>query len=100
MVNYDELRVAIANSTAVVEIVPLELADLETIAWSGSRSHLDNVATQLQRVDTGEVEYLVIRADGHPVSKGGVDFAKEPGAAPCGSSPRIRDSRDSDSRHV
>ena len=77
VVDYDALRAAIADNTASIEIAPLEVIDLAAIAWSGSRSHLDNVATQLQRVNIGEVEYLVLRADSHPVSTGGIDFAKE-----------------------
>jgi ribosomal protein S18 acetylase RimI-like enzyme len=79
-VDYEALRAAIARRAARVEGRALEPSDLDTIAWSGSPSHLDNVAIQLQRVDTGEVVYLVLRAVGHPVSKGGIDFAKEPGA--------------------
>jgi len=79
-VDYEALRSAIASGAAPVEVTPLQLADLGTISWSGSPSHLENVATQLQRVDSGEVVYLVVRADGHPVSKGGIDFAKEANA--------------------
>ena len=79
-VDYDSLRVAIVSGAARVELTALDPARIEEIAWSGGGPHLENVATQLQRVDTGEVEYLVVRADGHAVSKGGIDFAKEPGA--------------------
>ena len=62
-------------------MTPLGLGDLEGIAWSGSRVHLENVARQLRRVESGEVEYLAVRvSDGRLVAKGGIDFAKEPGA--------------------
>jgi ribosomal protein S18 acetylase RimI-like enzyme len=79
-IDYDALRVAIVSGAARIELTALEPARIEEIAWSGGRPHLENVATQLQRVDTGDVEYLVVRADGHAVSKGGIDLAKEPGA--------------------
>jgi ribosomal protein S18 acetylase RimI-like enzyme len=75
--DYDALRAAIVSGAARIEVTPLSLAHIEDIAWSGSRAHLENVAVQLQRVATGEVEYLAVRADGEAVSKGGIDFAKE-----------------------
>lgn len=74
------LRRRIAGGTAVVDVRPITAADLEAISWSGSATHLRNVAAQLERVAGGEVEYLAVFADGDPVSKGGVDFTKEPGA--------------------
>jgi ribosomal protein S18 acetylase RimI-like enzyme len=79
-IDFDQLREAIASGAARIEVTPLVSDHIEEIAWSGSRSHLENVAVQLQRVDTGEVAYLAVRADGHAVAKGGIDFAKEPGA--------------------
>jgi ribosomal protein S18 acetylase RimI-like enzyme len=49
--------------------------DLKVIGWSGSASHLREVAKQLNRRDLGEVDYLVVRdPDGVPVCKGGVDW--------------------------
>jgi ribosomal protein S18 acetylase RimI-like enzyme len=55
--------------------------DLDAIAWSGSASHLRNVAGQLDRRDTGVVEYLVVRdEDGSPVAKVGIDYEEHPGA--------------------
>ncbi len=74
------LRRAIASGNARIEIEHLELDAIEDIAWSGSRSHLENVAEQLLRARKGEVVYLVIRADRRAVSKGGIDFTKEAGA--------------------
>jgi ribosomal protein S18 acetylase RimI-like enzyme len=74
------LRSAIVGGGATLEVSPLEAGAIHEITWSGSRSHLGNVARQLQRVDTGEVVYLIVRADGLPVAKGGIDFAKEAGA--------------------
>jgi ribosomal protein S18 acetylase RimI-like enzyme len=66
--------------SARLEVTPLHRAHLGDIEWSGSATHLENVAVQLQRVESGDVEYLALRADGHAVCKGGIDFAKEPDA--------------------
>jgi ribosomal protein S18 acetylase RimI-like enzyme len=77
---YRALRQAIVAGVARLEFTPLRGADLDDIAWSGSASHLENVAIQLQRVERGEVDYLALRADGHAVCKGGIDFAQEPDA--------------------
>jgi ribosomal protein S18 acetylase RimI-like enzyme len=76
-VDYDALRIAIASGATRLEITALEPAGIDEIGWSGGRPHLESVAIELQRVDTGEVEYLLVRADGYGVSKGGIDFAKE-----------------------
>jgi ribosomal protein S18 acetylase RimI-like enzyme len=76
-VDHDALRFAIASGATRIEITALKPAGIDEIAWSGGRPHLESVATQLQRVDTGEVEYLLVRADGYAVSKGGIDFANE-----------------------
>ena len=55
--------------------------DLEAISWSGSPSHIRNVAMQLERRDRGEVDYLVVRGpDGAPVCKGSIDWQAEDGA--------------------
>jgi ribosomal protein S18 acetylase RimI-like enzyme len=49
--------------------------DLPLIAWSGSPSHVRNVAGLLDRVPSGEVEYLAVRApDGFPIAKGCVVY--------------------------
>ena len=78
--DFDLLRRRIVTGSARIEVRALTLDDLESIAWSGGRPHLENVARQLARVASGEVDYLAIYADGYPVSKGGVDFAKEANA--------------------
>jgi ribosomal protein S18 acetylase RimI-like enzyme len=75
--DYEALRHRIATGAARIEVVALTSDHLPSIEWSGSRTHLENVAHQLERVPTGEVEYLAVLGDGHPVSKGGIDFAKE-----------------------
>jgi len=55
--------------------------DLEQIGWSGSRSHLRAVAEALQRVVSGDVEYLAVRAPtGEPVAKGAIDYTSHDGA--------------------
>jgi ribosomal protein S18 acetylase RimI-like enzyme len=74
------MRERIAGGAACIEVLELSSDDLESIAWSGSAPHLENVARQLTRVPLGEVVYLAVFVDGHPVSKGGVDFTKEAGA--------------------
>ena len=78
--DWSVLREAISNGDAVITVSSLEPAAVDEIAWSGSRTHLENVRQQLARVPAGDVVYLGVRADGHAVSKGGVDFSKEPGA--------------------
>ncbi len=75
------LRTSIRSGTARLDVTPLLPEEIELISWSGSRTHLENVLAQLQRVPTGEVEYLTLRVHGQAVAKGGIDFAKEAGAA-------------------
>jgi ribosomal protein S18 acetylase RimI-like enzyme len=79
-IDYGDMRGAITDDTVHLDVTPLEPTDLEEIAWSGSQTHMENVALQLERVGVGEVEYLAVRAGGHAVSMGGIDFAKESGA--------------------
>ena len=81
MDDIERLRRAIAEKTATIVIGDLRAEDLGEIGWSGTPTHLRHVALQLARVPSGDVEYFVVRADGVAVAKGGVDFAKEPGAA-------------------
>ena len=76
--SYRALREAIVVGTARLDVTPLDEAHLSDIAWSGTATHLENITGQLQRVNRGEVEYLALRAAGHAVCKGGIDFAKEP----------------------
>jgi ribosomal protein S18 acetylase RimI-like enzyme len=80
-VDYEVLRRSVLDGTVMLDVTPLVVDEIELIAWSGGRVHLADVARQLRRVDSGEVEYLAVRATGgRPVAKGGIDFAKEPGA--------------------
>ena len=66
---------------APVRVDDLRRDDLEHIQWSGSASHLRNVAGQLERRDNGVVDYLVVRdAAGVPIAKGGIDYEDSPGA--------------------
>ena len=75
--DYDKLRRRLTDGEARVEVRPLTSSHLASIAWSGSPTHIESVGRELERVRTGEVEYLAVFVDGLPVSKGGVDFAKE-----------------------
>ena len=64
-----------------VTVGDLERGELDLIAWSGSASHIKNVARQLDRRDAGAVEYLVVRdRDGLPIAKGAVDYEEAPGS--------------------
>lgn len=76
----DELRERIERGDATFAVEPLLASDLDRIAWSGSPSHIENVRQQLLRVGLGEVDYLMLCADGVPVAKGGVDYAAVTGA--------------------
>ncbi len=59
----------------------LRREELDLIGWSGSPSHVKNVAGQLDRRDRGLVDYLVVRdADGAPIAKGAIDYEETPGA--------------------
>jgi ribosomal protein S18 acetylase RimI-like enzyme len=56
-------------------------ADLPSLGWSGPRLHLVSVRRALDRIQSGEVEYLVVRApNGDPIAKVGIDYAANPGA--------------------
>ncbi|MGW5733419.1 MULTISPECIES: GNAT family N-acetyltransferase [Streptomyces] len=55
-------------------------ADLASCGWAGSDLHLANVAAQLERARSGEVDYLAIcPAADIPVAKGGVDYQLKEG---------------------
>jgi ribosomal protein S18 acetylase RimI-like enzyme len=58
----------------------LDREDLDRIAWSGSPSHLRNVAGQLDRRDAGVVDYLAVRVGGEIVCKGAIDYEEIQGA--------------------
>jgi GNAT superfamily N-acetyltransferase len=54
--------------------------DLSSLDWSGGWTHLASVSHSLDRVESGEVEYLVVRApSGYPIAKGEIDYAIKPG---------------------
>ena len=76
------LRAALAARINDVRVDDLDHGDLSELGWSGSASHLRNVAGQLGRRDVGAVDYLVVRdtATGAPVCKGAIDYEEFPGA--------------------
>ena len=52
-----------------------------TLGWTGGPLHLNSVRRALQRVKSGEVEMMVIRApNGIPIAKGGIDYEVNPGS--------------------
>jgi ribosomal protein S18 acetylase RimI-like enzyme len=67
-------------------VVPLTIRDLTpedlpSCTWSGSASHLESVAKQLERARRGEVDYLVAcPPSGLPVAIGGIDYIENLGA--------------------
>jgi ribosomal protein S18 acetylase RimI-like enzyme len=55
--------------------------NLSRLGWSGNPEHLRKVTSALERVASGEVEYLVVRAPhGEPVAKGGIDYTQHDAA--------------------
>jgi ribosomal protein S18 acetylase RimI-like enzyme len=62
------------------DVRDLRREDLDRIAWSGSPSHLRNVAGQLDRRDAGVVDYLCAWLGDEPVCKGAIDYEEIPGA--------------------
>jgi ribosomal protein S18 acetylase RimI-like enzyme len=75
-VDVQVLRDSIRSGTVRLDATPLLAQEIESIGWSGTRMHLDNVLAQLQRAAAGEVDYLTLRAYGLPVAKAGIDLAK------------------------
>ena len=64
-----------------VEFRDLEPTDLSDLDWSGSDTHLTEVAGQLGRAYAGEVVLLVgTLPNGRLVAMGGLDLVKDPGA--------------------
>jgi ribosomal protein S18 acetylase RimI-like enzyme len=69
------------NVTVPLVIRDLIEPDLDSLQWSGRASHLLSVREQLDRVDSGDVEYLVaIVPSGLPVGKAGIDYTQHKGA--------------------
>ena len=52
---------SVRKGSPSVTVGDLRRDELELISWSGSPSHIKNVAAQLDRRDLGLVEYLVVR---------------------------------------
>ncbi|MER7765666.1 GNAT family N-acetyltransferase [Kitasatospora sp. NPDC096140] len=64
-----------------VHVRDLTPADLPACTWSGSATHLRQVARELERAAAGEVDYLAVcTGTGLPVAIGGVDYRSAPGA--------------------
>jgi ribosomal protein S18 acetylase RimI-like enzyme len=77
----DVRRVLRDEGVSALRVDDLTKEDLPLLEWSGSATHLASVGRALDRVASGEVEYLVVRAPGgEPIAKGGIDYAEEPGA--------------------
>jgi ribosomal protein S18 acetylase RimI-like enzyme len=69
-----------AQGAAGLRIDDLMRSDLSSLGWSGTARHVVSVGRALERVDSGEVEYLVVRSPGgYPVAKAGIDYAAKPG---------------------
>jgi ribosomal protein S18 acetylase RimI-like enzyme len=69
------------NVTVSVVCRDLTEPDLDALQWSGTASHLVNMREQLRRVESAEVEYLVVAASYDlPIGKLGIDYTRRPGA--------------------
>jgi GNAT superfamily N-acetyltransferase len=76
----DVRRVLANEGPAGLRVDDLVREDLPFLGWSGGSAHLVSVGLALDRVESGEVEYLVVRApSGDPIAKGGIDYALRPG---------------------
>jgi ribosomal protein S18 acetylase RimI-like enzyme len=65
-----------------VTIRPAVAADLTDLEWYGHLRHLrPHIATVLERRERDETELLVAVANGFPVGRLGIDFARRPGKA-------------------
>jgi ribosomal protein S18 acetylase RimI-like enzyme len=77
----DVRRIVESEGPGGLRVDDLTGDDLATLDWSGSALHLASVGRALDRVPSGEVEYLVARApSGQSVAKAGIDYASTPGA--------------------
>ncbi|MCR8944052.1 GNAT family N-acetyltransferase [Streptomyces sp. OUCMDZ-4982] len=69
-----------ADVLVKLSVRDLVRADLASCGWAGSERHLANVAAQLDRARSGEVDYLAVCAAADiPVAKGGVDYQVKEG---------------------
>jgi len=70
-------RIITTDGIDALVLDDLTHADLPHLTWSGSPSHIRSVAKLLDRVPTGEIDYLTIRApDGTPICKGCIDYTQ------------------------
>lgn len=77
----DVRRVLETDGVDSLRVDDLTRDDLPSLGWSGTPLHLVSVRRALDRVASGEVEYLVVRGpDGHPIAKVGIDYAADAGA--------------------
>lgn len=76
-----DVRLVLANEGPTgLRVDDLVREDLPLLGWSGGSAHLASVGRALDRVESGEVDYLVVRApSGYPIAKGGIDYASKPG---------------------
>ena len=76
-----EAHEAIGHGGASALVVDdLTELDLDRISWSGNPMHIVHVGRALDRVASGEVEYLAVRApSGAPIAKGGIDYSERAG---------------------
>jgi ribosomal protein S18 acetylase RimI-like enzyme len=76
----DVRRVVATTGPAGLLVDALAREDLPLLGWSGGSAHLASVSRVLDRVESGGVEYLVVRApSGYPIAKGVIDYAIKPG---------------------
>ena len=78
-----------AHIIVPVSVRDLTRDDLPSCGWSGTATHLANVATQLDRALRGEVDYLAVCPPSNlPVATGMIDYQANPWAAGWTPSPR------------
>lgn len=64
-----------------LHVRPLVHADLSTLSWAGTPTHLEHVSEALRRALSGEVVYLAVCGPADlPLSIGAVDFAPTRGS--------------------
>jgi GNAT superfamily N-acetyltransferase len=60
----------------------LQIADLPLITWSGNPAHIRSVAEKLLAVETGQADYLAVRApDGSPIAKCVIEYSPSESSA-------------------
>jgi GNAT superfamily N-acetyltransferase len=75
----DVRRVLAHEGPAGLLVDGLVREDLPLLGWSGSSVHLASIGRALDRIESGEVEYLVVRApSGYPIAKGEIDYTIKP----------------------